>query len=313
MGDFLENADTALVGVTSDDLAGIDRDLVEALATAWKRKHEQTGTPKPVLGAEGWMIYWVKRAGYFVTPRGDKLASMAAAKRWLQLQSAAGGSSGEIPLVGTNGRPVTSSRPQTRMGQWVACDRYDKWRRLPTGVVIDNRQEWFCSMHPGLRPPSSAPSGSARTHQHPPNPCDAPEDKFGDDEGWYFDEVVIAEHAAKAIAAAEVEGLLVGKYSRARKQVRNVSSTEGTPYQAWASDVGGGSHFVGAYVSPEEAALATARFERVCAHVLAGRDLRLLGQTIAVHREVEGVWYRGRLSARAGGESGAASAPGRIV
>lgn len=75
--------------------AGPKEDLITALATAWRlsSQRKMQGPPKPVPGADGWKCHWVKRAtggggpvgdNYLVTPQCNKLASIAAVRRWLE-------------------------------------------------------------------------------------------------------------------------------------------------------------------------------------------------------------------------------------
>lgn len=67
--------------------------LVKTLTAAWQQSNKRKiqGPPKPIPGADGWMLYWVKRSNktssggdsYLLTPHGNKLASILAVKRWL--------------------------------------------------------------------------------------------------------------------------------------------------------------------------------------------------------------------------------------
>ncbi|KAL1519102.1 hypothetical protein AB1Y20_003367 [Prymnesium parvum] len=70
--------------------------LIDALWAAWRwaRRRAVEGPPQPVPGADGWQIFWKKRMGfaktgdnYFLTPAGNKIASVKGATRWLQMQS----------------------------------------------------------------------------------------------------------------------------------------------------------------------------------------------------------------------------------
>ena len=102
----------------------------------------------------------------------------------------------------------------------------------------------------------------------------------------------------QARASADAQGLTL---EAALKQVREVASTEGTPFEAWARVPLGGatvhpdtgqpdggkptggtkadwfwtSRRIGAFVAPQEAALAIARFELLVAYLLGGHDPRL--------------------------------------
>ena len=67
---------------------------MQALVSAWavSRQQKVMGKPKPVPNADGWQIYWVKRGNsstagdnYFISPRGNKLASLTASRRWLNM------------------------------------------------------------------------------------------------------------------------------------------------------------------------------------------------------------------------------------
>ena len=67
---------------------------MQALVSAWavSRQQKVMGKPKPVPNADGWQIYWVKRGNsstagdnYFISPRGNKLASLTAFYHWIFL------------------------------------------------------------------------------------------------------------------------------------------------------------------------------------------------------------------------------------
>eukprot|EP00966_Prymnesium_polylepis_P085513 1979893-Prymnesium_polylepis.1 len=89
-------------------------EMLEVLSADWKRSREAAvqRPPRPVEGAPGWKIYWVRRGGhqrmgdnYFLTPRGDKIASITAARRWLEAMASAG-QSGAPLVIDVHGRAL---------------------------------------------------------------------------------------------------------------------------------------------------------------------------------------------------------------
>ena len=95
-----DKADTMDTSPTDEAPAEADfkEQIMQALTQAWKasRQRKVQEKPRPVPDADGWQIYWIKRGNsstagdnYFITPRGDKLASLTAARRWLDRMDAA--------------------------------------------------------------------------------------------------------------------------------------------------------------------------------------------------------------------------------
>jgi hypothetical protein len=113
-------------GMTSDGA------LVEALTAAWKQSNQRRveSHPKLVPGAKGWTLYWIKRRkvgrkggggdNYLRTPRGNRLASITSARRWLEItgrmpqaQSAEGVKLGAIPELGLQAKGGQKGAHQT--------------------------------------------------------------------------------------------------------------------------------------------------------------------------------------------------------
>ena len=95
---------------------------MQALKSAWavSKQRKVMGKPKPVPNADGWQIYWVKRSNssngdnYFITPGGNKLASLTASERWLRMfgGAAVGGAKGQA-AIDTHGRLI-SDQPKEK-------------------------------------------------------------------------------------------------------------------------------------------------------------------------------------------------------
>ena len=95
---------------------------MQALKSAWavSKQRKVMGKPKPVPNADGWQIYWVKRSNssngdnYFITPGGNKLASLTASRRWLSMfgGAAVGGAKGQA-AIDTHGRLI-SDQPKEK-------------------------------------------------------------------------------------------------------------------------------------------------------------------------------------------------------
>ena len=91
---------------------------MQALTAAWRNvsKQKKAAKPKPVPDTDGWQIYRVERPhsnrqctgdNYLISPRGDKLASLAAARRWLSMFGAAAVASGaKGEAIDTHGRAI---------------------------------------------------------------------------------------------------------------------------------------------------------------------------------------------------------------
>ena len=71
------------------------------------------------------------------------------------------------------------------MQDWVQCDRCDKWRQLPEGVVVPCGLAWECALNPDANR----------------NKCDLTEDEF--EEAGFDDESV-------ADSASELRGIAAG-------------------------------------------------------------------------------------------------------
>ena len=64
-------------------------------------------------------------------------------------ESEPGGAGGEAAAAeSSSDEGEGSSEEEAVSCLWVACDRCDKWRRLPSGMPGPLPAEWFCWMHP---------------------------------------------------------------------------------------------------------------------------------------------------------------------
>ena len=103
----------------NDDADTTPADAVELamqpLIAAWAASKQQKvmGKPKPVPDATTWQIYWVKRTNsntagdnYFISPRGHKLASLVAARRWLNMFGAAAAGGVKSEAIDSHGRTI---------------------------------------------------------------------------------------------------------------------------------------------------------------------------------------------------------------
>merc|ERR1719424_1697278 len=96
---------------------------MQALMSAWAVSKQQKvmGKPKPVPNADGWQIYWVKRTNsntagdnYFISPRGNKLASLTASRRWLSMFDGAVVAGVNSEAIDNHGRVIKEQPKEKR-------------------------------------------------------------------------------------------------------------------------------------------------------------------------------------------------------
>ena len=96
---------------------------MKALISAWAVSKQQKvmGKPKPVPNADGWQIYWVKRGNshtagdnYFISPRGNKLASLTASRRWLSMFGGAAVAGVNSVAIDHHGRVIKEQPKEKR-------------------------------------------------------------------------------------------------------------------------------------------------------------------------------------------------------
>ena len=97
--------------------------IMQALMSAWAVSKQQKvmGKPKPVPNADGWQIYWVKRTNsntagdnYFISPRGNKLASLTASRRWLSMFDGAVVAGVNSEAIDNHGRVIKEQPKEKR-------------------------------------------------------------------------------------------------------------------------------------------------------------------------------------------------------
>ena len=145
-----------------------------------------------------------------------------------------GGAGGEAAAAESSSDTGEGSSEQEAVScLWVACDRCDKWRRLPSGMPGQLPAEWFCWMHP---------DPACRV-------CEAPEEELG------LGRAPAERQAAAVVAEAEGLRLHLSSNSSGYKGVFKESSGR---FHA-RRRVDGKDVHIGRYDTVVEAAVAYAK------------------------------------------------------
>ncbi|EOD21073.1 hypothetical protein EMIHUDRAFT_101766 [Emiliania huxleyi CCMP1516] len=138
--------------VAAAEAEGLQLHLSSSNATGYKGVFKDGARFKAQHRVDGRMVFdtAVEAAVAYARAVGQAAAAGVAGSSAAAAGEASGSGEGEQGGAGGEAADAEGSSDEEEAASclWVACDRCDKWRRLPSGMPGSLTAEWFCWMHP---------------------------------------------------------------------------------------------------------------------------------------------------------------------